>query len=225
MVQSLNTKAIYTLATIAKRPSLLVPQVSVPTLSDIHFGNLAALGIQAVVLDKDHTITAPYDSSSIHPSATAGVEAAVQVFGKEKVAILSNSAGTLDDVDYQDALEIEEKLGLAVIRHQEKKPGGLEEMLEHFGMDDATEICIVGDRILTDIVFGNLYGLLTIHTQPLPLEDPSVDNWTARWIRPVENTVMYGGERRKAFWKQTRVLHKLIENEDAILTLVKNRRK
>ena len=39
---------------------------------------------------------------------------------------------------------------------------------------------MVGDRLLTDVVFGNLHGMLTVHTQPLTLEG---DNKVARAIR------------------------------------------
>lgn len=110
-----------------------------------------------------------------------------------RAAILSNSAGTLDDTGYADALEIEELLGVPVIRHAEKKPGGLNEVLQHFNLTDPATICVVGDRLLTDIVFGNLYGLLTIHTLPLCYGKSNVkDNWTAKMLRPMENSLMYG---------------------------------
>lgn len=29
---------------------------------------------------------------------------------------------------------------------------------------------VIGDRYLTDIVFGNLYGMLTIHVDPFTLQ-------------------------------------------------------
>ena len=49
------------------------------------------------------------------------------------VAIVSNSAGTVDDPGFADRRAIEEAL------------------------------CAVGDRLLTDIMFGNLHGMLTVH--------------------------------------------------------------
>jgi predicted HAD superfamily phosphohydrolase YqeG len=84
-------------------------------------------------------------------------------------------------------------MGVKVIRHDEKKPGGLEEVLRHFGLEDPAQVCVVGDRILTDVVFGNLYGLLTIHTLPLCSgADNEKDNWTAKLLRPMENSLLYG---------------------------------
>ena len=193
MVQALNTKAILTLASLFKRPGLAVPHVSVSNVSSIDFEALQRYaGIQAIVYDKDNTLTAPYDLD-LHPAAVDGLEQSIQVFGKDKVAILSNSAGTLDDPHYQDALAIEKKLGIAVIRHTEKKPGGIQEVLQHFQIEDASSIAVVGDRILTDIVFGNLHGMLTVHTLPLVSgKQNKKDNWTAKLIRPMENRIIYG---------------------------------
>ena len=87
----------------------------------------------------------------------------MDTFGRENVAILSNSAGTNDDVDDKDAIRMEETLGIPVIRHAIKKPGGIDEVLSHFAttVTHPTQLCMVGDRILTDIVFGNLYNMLT----------------------------------------------------------------
>lgn len=50
----------------------------------------------------------------------------------------------------------------------------------------AEELCFVGDRLLTDVVFGNLHGMLTVHTQPLSLEG---DNRSATVFRFLERKV------------------------------------
>jgi phosphatidylglycerophosphatase GEP4 len=192
MVQALNTKALVTLASIVRRPGLMVPHVTVHTVSDLDYAAMKHhSGIRAVVFDKDNTLTAPYENV-LHPAVVPGLKRAIDAFGRENVAILSNSAGTRDDVDYKDAIEIEAALGIKVIRHDEKKPGGLQEMLNHFRLDDPATVCIVGDRLLTDIVFGNLYGLLTVHCLPLCQgSENAKDNWTAKVIRPVENAMLY----------------------------------
>lgn len=193
MVQAINTKAIFTLASVIRRPSLLVPHVSVATVSALDFARLKeAAGVEAVLFDKDNTLTAPYDNS-LHPDAEYGLQEALRVFGKHKVAILSNSAGTPDDPGFKAAMAIETQLGISVVRHKEKKPGGINEVLQHFSLERSELLCIIGDRLLTDIVFGNLYGMLTVHTLPLCSGNENAnDNWTAKLIRPVENRVLYG---------------------------------
>ena len=63
--QSLNRAAILTtLNIIFRRPGLLVPHVSVPHLGDLDFLSLKASGVEYVVLDKDNTLTAPYDDDA-----------------------------------------------------------------------------------------------------------------------------------------------------------------
>ena len=63
-----------------------------------------------------------------------------------------------------NVIAIEEALWINVIRHDKKKPGGLDKVLKHFGIDDPAKICIIGDRLLIDVVFGNLYGMIAVHT-------------------------------------------------------------
>ncbi len=178
-------------------------------------------GIRAIVFDKDNTLTAPYDLV-IHPNATAGFQSAMRTFGRNNVAILSNSAGTGDDRDFEDAKKIESFLNVPVIRHMEKKPGGLNEVMAHFGTDvvsDPCQICIVGDRLLTDVVFGNLYGMLTIHCDPLCSgAENARDNAVASVIRSIENKVMYGHWFGARLLRDRRLKHAMWQ-EDHPLTL------
>ena len=149
-------------------------------------------GIRAVVFDKDNTLTAPYETET-HPLASAGLMSALDVFGRDRVAILSNSAGTKDDPNYEDAIRIEQEMNIRVIRHDEKKPGGLQEVLSHFELEDPSQLCMVGDRLLTDVVFGNLHGMLTVHTMPLCSgADNARDNKIASVIRSAEYKFLFG---------------------------------
>lgn len=171
----------------------MTPHVAVGTISQVNYDALKEkCGITAVVFDKDNTLTAPYENH-VHPNAKLGLEKAIRIFGVSNVAILSNSAGTNDDPQFRDAIEIEESMGIKVIRHSEKKPGGLAEVLNHFSMEDPAALCMVGDRLLTDVVFGNLYGMLTVHTLPLCSgEENARDNKVAKVIRSAENKALYG---------------------------------
>jgi predicted HAD superfamily phosphohydrolase YqeG len=87
--------------------------------------------------------------------------------------------------------------------------------LHHFGLDDPAAVCVVGDRILTDVVFGNLYGLLTIHTLPLCYgPENAKDNWTAKLLRPMENSVLYGSWVHGALSRR-RIPHKFWDGPEA----------
>jgi len=84
-----------------------------------------------------------------------------------------------------DAARVEEALGLTVLRRQSKKPKGFDELLKWFNRRETSisatpdaadgyngggaisayephELCMVGDRSLTDVVFGNVHGMLTV---------------------------------------------------------------
>jgi len=203
MVQSLNTKALATLAYVLRHPTILIPHVSVANVSELNYRAMKeGAGIRAVVFDKDNTLTAPY-GMEVHCDAAKGLESAKEIFGPENVAIMSNSAGTKDDPDYEDAKRIEEALGIAVIRHDDKKPGGLNEVLSHFDIDDPAALCMIGDRLLTDVVFGNLYSMLTVHTLPLCKgKENRQDNTPSKIIRSIENRGLYGN------WFGSRMLYK-----------------
>jgi hypothetical protein len=72
MVQALNTKALVTLASIVRRPGLMVPHVTVHTVSDLDYAAMKHhSGIRAVVFDKDNTLTAPYENV-LHPAVVPG---------------------------------------------------------------------------------------------------------------------------------------------------------
>ena len=179
-------------------------------------------GITAIVFDKDNTLTAPY-SLQTHPNAVAGLAAALSVFGPDRVAILSNSAGTTkDDPGYKEAIKIEQDMGIKVIRHYEKKPGGLGEVLAHFSLEEPQQICMVGDRLLTDIVFGNLYGMLTVHCLPLCKgADNAQDNTVSKYIRSIENTMLYSNWFGARYLLAKRLPHKYWESDQVSLTILK----
>lgn len=206
MVQSLNPSAIWTLTTaVLRRPSLMIPDFQVATIADIDWQALQqATAARAVVLDKDNTLTRPYQME-IHESCRASMLACLQQFAPTAaVAVLSNSAGTAtDDPDGADAAAFEaanvdtlKGHTLPVIRHQAKKPSAKcwQQVVHHFAtqqpsieIDDPSQVILVGDRLWTDVVFGNLYGCTTVYcAQTL---DDATDHWTAKRIRPVEQRV------------------------------------
>jgi predicted HAD superfamily phosphohydrolase YqeG len=58
------------------------------------------------------------------------------------------------------------------------------DILTHFGLAHPRQICIVGDRVTTDVVMGNQHGSFTILVAPL---DPSKDNVVVRTVRSFED--------------------------------------
>ena len=82
--------------------------------------------------------------------------------------IVSNSAGTRDDSEGKEAALLEEATGVEVFRHSTKKPGcGLDvfqhlEKLAKIRVKHPSQVVVVGDRLLTDVVMANSMGSWSI---------------------------------------------------------------
>ncbi|KAF9973345.1 hypothetical protein BGZ73_003422 [Actinomortierella ambigua] len=186
MVQSFNLQGIVQAFRVAVNPRLMIPNQAVADIRNINFRELHRAGIKAVAFDKDNCLTRPYSNEIYPPFAEAWKECR-QVY-QDNIVIMSNSAGTPDDKDYQGATALEKSLGVHVLRHQEKKPGGGHELLAHFKGFEREEIAFVGDRALTDVVFGNTNGMFSILTRQVVTEEG--DNPMAIRIRHVEHRLL-----------------------------------
>ncbi|KAI9332480.1 mitochondrial PGP phosphatase-domain-containing protein [Zopfochytrium polystomum] len=185
--QSLNLQGVLALTTrVLWQPSLAIPKQIVPDIRAIDYRALRRSGHSLIVFDKDNTLTAPY-SNTLHPPFREAWAECRSEFGPN-VWILSNSAGTPDDKDFAQAKSVEESLGVRVLRHQIKKPGGSEELLQQLNGISPSEIVVVGDRVLTDVVYGNLLGAYTILTRDIITEKG--DNWFAAKIRRIERAAL-----------------------------------
>eukprot|EP00887_Chlorella_sp_A99_P006848 scaffold2.g6848.t1 len=190
--QSFNAAGISLFARVAyaDRP-LALPHLTVPDVRWVDWAALRRAGFRGAVFDKDNTLTLPY-ALGLHPRAAGGLAAATAAFDGA-VVLYSNSAG-LAQYDQQgaEAARLEAALGLPVLRHCEKKPaGGPEDMERHFGCP-AHQLVMVGDRYLTDVVFGNRNGMLTVRPAPFtPAGEPTAvllaraveERLVARWQR------------------------------------------
>ena len=80
--------------------------------------------------------------------------------------IVSNSAGTPDDVGGQEAGLLEKATGVKVLRHKTKKPGCGAQIFEFLrnesgnGVTRPSQIVVIGDRLSTDIMMANMSGFL-----------------------------------------------------------------
>jgi len=85
-----------------------------------------------------------------------------------RLLIVSNSAGTNDDIDGKEAKLLEDATGVEVLRHSTKKPGCGAQVLEHFrkrpgvGVTKPSQIAVVGDRLFTDVTMASQMGAWSI---------------------------------------------------------------
>ncbi|KAF9423942.1 hypothetical protein BGZ94_008125 [Podila epigama] len=186
MGQSFNLQGVLQAFRVLVSPRLMVPHLTVRDIREINFEQLQKAGIVAIAFDKDNCLTPPY-GLELHPPFNDAWRQCKNVY-KDKIVIVSNSAGTPDDKNGLEALAIEKTLGVHVLRHTEKKPAGGDELLRRFPGTDASRIAFVGDRALTDVVFGHNSGLFTILTRQVVSEQG--DNPMAVKIRRMEHRVL-----------------------------------
>lgn len=86
-----------------------------------------------------------------------------------RLLIVSNSAGTNDDVEGKEARLLEAATGVKVLRHSTKKPGCGPQIMEYFRNHAADanvilpdQIAVVGDRLSTDVMMANMMGFWSV---------------------------------------------------------------
>jgi phosphatidylglycerophosphatase GEP4 len=130
-----------------------IPHLHIDDLRQVDWAALKQAGFEGCIFDKDNTLTEPY-RLELRPSAAASLEECRAAFGNEKIVLYSNSAG-LEQFDPQgvEAEALEEALGVAVLRHKEKKPaGGAEDVEKHFGYVQVFSLLIL---LCSEISGGN----------------------------------------------------------------------
>ncbi|KAG7883940.1 hypothetical protein KL938_002525 [Ogataea parapolymorpha] len=179
----LNLSATLHFWKIVANPALVNPQLVVPTFQHLPH-NLPH--IRGMVLDKDNCIARDHDDR-VWPA----YEERWNSLKKEypgRLLIVSNSAGTNDDVDGQ-AQRLEKNTRVPVLRHSTKKPGCWPEIVAWFEQRGVAphEIAVVGDRLFTDILMANMMGSYGAHGRPAdirPARINEVANWDAIFSDP-----------------------------------------
>ena len=77
---------------------------------------------------------------------------------------------------------MEAALGVPVLRHRSKKPAGGTPEIEALLGCSPDKAVMVGDRYLTDVVFGTLNGMLTVRVAPFDTSGESFAVRAARWL-------------------------------------------
>jgi phosphatidylglycerophosphatase GEP4 len=237
LMQSVNTAgiALFFKSSLTDR-TLAMPQVSCETIANVNWAHLRALGFVGVVFDKDNTLTTPY-ALEIHGEVRESLERCKSAFGSENVAVYSNSAGlTQYDPDGAEADAMERALGIRFIRHATKKPAGdVKDVVAHFtGCDSARKLIFVGDRYLTDVVYGNRHGMFTIRVAPFTTKGESLSIKSARaieqsvvalWgklgVSPAPHERLFGPHHAAGASEDPRSRWRLIQGEPAFDNLAK----
>jgi len=153
-------------------PSLCLPHHTVSTFNELPIplsrafaekGNTEKVDIRAVVLDKDNCF-AIKDTNDVFPAYEKRFAELKNAYPGARLLIVSNSAGTLSDPTGKDAETLERVTGVPVLRHNVKKPGCGQQVMDYFKSKPETkvtspsQVAVVGDRLFTDIMLANMMG-------------------------------------------------------------------
>jgi HAD superfamily phosphatase (TIGR01668 family) len=152
------------------------------TVDQLDLKKLKADGIKGLILDLDNTIMRPRKGIFCEIVAPWLQEAKVQGL---KLIIVTNNTNE----KYLSSLE--ELLGQLelpmIIKAGKPKPHKLEEALAKLNLP-ASQVCIVGDRVLTDVLGGERVSIKTALVEPLLGKE---ENPLFRLLRRIEKICLH----------------------------------
>ncbi|KAL9603079.1 MAG: hypothetical protein Q9219_001443 [cf. Caloplaca sp. 3 TL-2023] len=188
----MNVSATLNTLRLIAKPSLCLPQATVPTFGHLPIPLSDAFGtlkpdIRAVVLDKDDCFAEPGENQVYKPFLDK-FQSLHAAYPSPHLLIVSNSAGTTtSDPDGSHASLLSSETGVPVLRHSVKKPGCGSRIISHFlnapgsRITSADQIAVVGDRLFTDVIMANMMGSWAVWVRDGVVENrnpvsPSVPN-------------------------------------------------
>ncbi|KAI9838223.1 MAG: hypothetical protein M1838_004650 [Thelocarpon superellum] len=164
----MNISATLSVFKLLRDPSLCLPHSTISTFQHLPIPLSGAFrsrkaDIRAVVLDKDNCFAIPH-ANTVHKAYQDTFQRLRAEYPGARLLIVSNSAGTDDDGGAKAAALLEQNTGVTVLRHSTKKPGIHPQIMQHFlahpdsGVTHPSHVAIVGDRLFTDVMMGNMMG-------------------------------------------------------------------
>ncbi|MFH0876212.1 MAG: HAD hydrolase-like protein [archaeon] len=149
-------------------PSYLIPNFSVPCVKDISDDFLERNGIEAIILDMDRTLSLHH--RNIHPQVDAWLSHISESEKyKETTYILTNC----NQHRYDELVQMlsSKYPNVKVIMANPKKPNPL--AYNQIASDirtqgkDPLKAIMIGDRLGTDVAFGNMARIISVEVEPL----------------------------------------------------------
>ncbi|RDW94702.1 hypothetical protein BP5796_00465 [Coleophoma crateriformis] len=203
-MNTLNVSATLNVFRLLTRPTLCLPQATIPTFNHLPiplnkaFEKYKDVDIRAVVLDKDNCFAYP-KANEVHKPYEEHFQRLREAYPGRRLLIVSNTAGALSlDRDGSLAKAVEASTGLPVLPHSDKKPGCGSEIMEYFrkypetGVTRPDQIAVVGDRLTTDVLMANLMGSYAVWVKDgvVPVQETS---WFARMEQKFASALIQRG--------------------------------
>ncbi len=141
---------------------LYKPDIYKRNIYDINYKRLKSIGIKCILFDLDNTLV-PYYKSKPSRKLKDFIEK-LKSMGF-KIIIFSNSSKKRL-TPFKRVLEVD--CSASSRKPSEKK---FRKVLVEYKFDQS-EVCIIGDQIMTDVFGGNRIGILTIFVNPISKNEP-----------------------------------------------------
>ena len=138
-----------------------IPDIYSKSIYDINFDNLVSRGIKCILFDLDNTLLPP-NTKEVSKKLIDFIKQAKK--SDIRFIIYSNS-GKKRVSDVAQHLDLE-----CVYFAMKPYRGKFDKLVKKYEYNQS-EIAIVGDQLLTDVLFGNKVGITTILVNPLSLND------------------------------------------------------
>ena len=161
---------------------LFYPKLYLNSVKEITLETLKQYQLKGLILDVDNTLI------DYHEKLLDGLEEWAKQLKKEKIKfyIVSNSNKK------QKIEKVAKKLDIPYISFAQKPfKKGFKKAKEKMGLEN-TQIGVVGDQILTDVIGANRCKMFSILVKPIAEKDI----WITRLKRPIENKIIQKYQRR-----------------------------
>lgn len=164
--------------------SYLKPDIYQKSIFDINYKKLYKKGISCLIFDLDNTL-ALIDEAKCPDKVKKLINNLKQDF---TVVIISNNVSKRIK-PYKEELEID-----AVAMAMKPLPVGLSRIREKYHLRKS-EMMMIGDQLVTDILSGKIYNISTCLVEPLGKKDLKITGLN----RMIENKILDKYEKREIF--------------------------
>lgn len=164
---------------------LFKPDMYVKDIYSVDYKKINSFGIKCIMFDLDNTLV-PYYKTKPSRKIKDFIEQLKRM--GFKVIIFSNS-GKKRLTPFKNVLEVD-------CSYSSKKPfqKKFKKVLNEYGYNQS-EVCMIGDQLLTDIYGGNRMGIFTILVKPITKKEAFI----TRFNRIIENKIIRKLEKKNIF--------------------------
>lgn len=155
--------------------SIFKPKMYVKNIFDIKYDYLKDIGIKFLIFDLDNTLGLVNEVV-----CSEKIKLFINKLSNDfKIIIASNN-------NYERVLKFIDNLNVSIISSAMKPSRKIYQYMRKNYTKNMQEVCIIGDQIVTDILSGNRFGMMSILVDPLGEKDLKITSFN----RFLENKII-----------------------------------